>query len=361
MRIWKLCWIFVAVCLGAAAETRNVILVTADGLRWQDLFRGIDPLLMNEKDAGMEDSSALRKQLWREAPRDRRAALMPFLWGTLASKGVLLGNLDVKSSVRVTNSYLVSYPGYSEILTGRAQDDAIRGNDPVQNPAETVLEFLRRKLALEQPQVALFGSWDRFVQIGESRPGAIVINAGRNSLAERAATPRLRELDDLQSRMLMPDESMRHDYITFQMAFEYLKTAHPRVMHIALGETDDWAHAHNYDRVLRMIQEFDTCLRQLCEYLESDPEYRGRTLLVLASDHGRGSTLQDWDSHGSKVPAAVQIWAGFFGPGVPATGEASGVPDAFQRDIAPTILDQLGIDYSEYKGVKGKPIRFAAR
>jgi len=72
----------------------------------------------------------------------------------------VLGNVNKHSSVRVTNAYRVSYPGYAEILTGRAQDDAIRGNDAVRNPATTVLEFLRRKLGLPSSQVALFGSWE---------------------------------------------------------------------------------------------------------------------------------------------------------------------------------------------------------
>jgi len=31
----------------------------------------------------------------------------------------------------------------------------------------------------------------------------------------------------------------------------------------------------------------------------------------------------------------------------------------FQRDIAPTILDLMGIDYREYDGVLGKPIELA--
>jgi hypothetical protein len=56
------------------------------------------------------------------------------------------------------------------------------------------------------------------------------------------------------------------------------------------------------------------------------------------------------------VPEASRIWLAFFGPGVPAMGEAANTPDAYQRDIAPTVLDLLGIDYTEYKGAKGKPL-----
>src|SRR5438552_1767011 len=46
-------------------RTRNIILVTSDGLRWQELFGGIDPLLASEKSAGMEKAVDLRKRYER--------------------------------------------------------------------------------------------------------------------------------------------------------------------------------------------------------------------------------------------------------------------------------------------------------
>jgi len=165
----------------------------------------------------------------------------------------VLGNVNKHSSARVTNAYRVSYPGYAEILTGRAQDDAIRGNDGVRNPATTVLEFLRRKLGLPSSQVALFGSWEMFELIGEHQPGSIFINAGYRELELPAATEPLRRLSALQFDILTPWTEERHDYITFEMALEYLKVAKPRVLHIAFNETDDWAHEKRNNRVLDAI------------------------------------------------------------------------------------------------------------
>jgi hypothetical protein len=40
-----------------AAADRNVILVTADGLRWQELLHGIDPLLAREKSVSMDPAN----------------------------------------------------------------------------------------------------------------------------------------------------------------------------------------------------------------------------------------------------------------------------------------------------------------
>lgn len=360
MRLRFLCTGLICLaCTAAPRDTRNIILITADGLRWQDLFGGMDPTLKDEKSAGMEGETALKAKLWRATPEERRNALMPFFWTTLAPKGVVLGNVKKRSSVRVTNAYRVSYPGYSELLTGRAQDEAIRGNDAVRNPTPTVLEFLRRKLGLPSSQVALFSSWDMFTLIGEHQPGSIFINAGYSELKLSAATERLRQLSALQFEVLTPWTEARHDYITFEMALEYLKTAKPRVLYIALDETDDWAHEKRYNRVLDAIGNLDNSLRKLWQAIGDLPEYGGKTTLVITADHGRGGTPADWHGHGKDVPGAEQIWTAIVGPDTPARVEAENSVEVFQRDITPTILDLMGINYREYDGVLGKPIELA--
>jgi len=90
-----------AAALGSASagqprKTKNLILVTADGLRWQDLFTGIDPGLMNRKDAGMMENGApqLRDRLWKARPEDRRMALLPYFWGALAPLGNARSGLE---------------------------------------------------------------------------------------------------------------------------------------------------------------------------------------------------------------------------------------------------------------------------
>ncbi len=351
-----------AVTLSLAAaekrQTQNIILVTSDGLRWQEVFRGMDEAMKGAEAAGMKDDvDELRKKLWADSPEERRRRLMPFLWSEIARHGALLGNRDKGSPVRVSNAYRVSYPGYSEILTGRAQDDKIQGNDPIQNPTETVLEFLRRRWKLPREKVALFGSWEVFQQIGEHQPGSIFINAGTRPLEGKGLSARLRDLSRMQFEILPPWRSVRHDYITFEMGLEYLKTAHPRALYITLDETDDWAHDHRYDRVLEMIGYFDQCLRRLWETVQSMPEYRDKTTLLVASDHGRGGTLDDWNSHGSDVKGAEYIWMAAIGPDTPAAGEIRSNGEYFQRDIAPTMLELAGIDPKDYEGVKGMPIR----
>jgi len=346
---------------GVERRTRHVILFTSDGVRWQDLFTGIDAKLMDAKTAGMADAKDLRDQLWRPTSEERREALMPFFWKTLIPQGILLGNVAKGSSVQVTNRYRVSYPGYSEILTGRAQDDVIKGNDNVRNPTPSFLQFLKQKQKLRSEEVAVFASWDNFRYSAESVPGDLFINAGyqRSDLPKNST--RVTELNKLQFDARFIENSSRHDAFTFGLAMEYLDKERPEHMFISFDETDDWSHDRRYDRVLTSLQFFDRALERLWTYLQGSSKYRGITTLVLTTDHGRGSTLEDFSSHGPDVPGDEQIWAAVIGPDTPPTGEATNTAQCYQRDVAPTILDLLGFNYREYDGVKGQPLPGATR
>lgn len=49
----------------------------ADGLRWQEVFRGAEENLMSEKNGKVTDAAALNKSYWRATPEERHLALMP--------------------------------------------------------------------------------------------------------------------------------------------------------------------------------------------------------------------------------------------------------------------------------------------
>ena len=95
------------------------------------------------KDARTADAEKL---YWHSTPQERREALMPFLWSTIASQGQIFGNRDLGSESQVTNGLNFSYPGYNETLTGVA-DPRIHSNDNVPNPNVTVFEWLNAKPA----------------------------------------------------------------------------------------------------------------------------------------------------------------------------------------------------------------------
>jgi arylsulfatase A-like enzyme len=82
-----------------------------------------------------------------------------------------------------------------------------------------------------------------------------------------------------------------------------------------LGETDEWAHGGRYDLYLDAAFRSDRFLARLWDRLQALPQYRGRTTLVVTTDHGRGATASDWTDHGRDVPAAETTWMAMLGPG----------------------------------------------
>jgi sRNA-binding regulator protein Hfq len=95
------------------------------------------------------------------SPQASRAKMLTFLWNTIATKGQIYGNRQYKNFVNITNQQWFSYPGYNEILTGAPDDERITSNDQIENPNETVLEYLHKKPAYKG-KIAAFSTWDCF-------------------------------------------------------------------------------------------------------------------------------------------------------------------------------------------------------
>jgi membrane-anchored protein YejM (alkaline phosphatase superfamily) len=327
-------------------KTRNIILVTTDGLRWQEVFGGADPALLNFQ-SGIKDLPRVMESFNRATPEERRKALMPFLWGTIAEKGQLFG--DAGDEVRVTNGRNFSYPGYNEILTGWA-DPRIDSNNKAPNHNATVLEWLNRKDEFRH-RVAAFCSWDVF---------PFILNRWRSKLRVQAAWkhPVGRYLSD-EERVIaqLMRESPRlweeccFDTFTFRSAMGYLKRRRPRVLYIALGETDEWGHAGRYDQYLHAAHRVDQYLKTLWETVQSMPEYRGNTTIIVTTDHGRGNAPVEWKDHGAKTQGSDRIWIAVMGPDTaPRPHEARGNPTASDRaltqgQVASTLAAFLGLDY----------------
>jgi hypothetical protein len=315
--------------------------VTTDGLRWQELFGGAEEALLS-KEAGVPDVEELRRAFWRDTSTARREALMPFFWSVIAREGQVFGNLPRGSAARVTNGHKFSYPGYNELLSGRA-DPRVDSNDKKPNPNVTVLEWLNGREGY-RGRVAAFGSWDVFPWIINRERSGVLVNAGFEPVpgtGERVAT-----FNELLAETTPPEDSVRADSFTFMAAMDYLRQAQPRVLYLALGETDDWAHARRYDRYLRSASRVDRYLRRLWESLQAMPRYQGKTSLVITTDHGRGDGLPGWTGHGAKVDGAENIWIAVLGPDTPALGERAQVAAVTQSQVAATVAALLGEDFA---------------
>jgi hypothetical protein len=334
-------------------RTRNVILVTLDGLRIQEMFGGMDAVVARkEKYSGIYDLDRLRSKYWRETREERRLALWPSLWGTLVSRGVVLGDKEKGSSVQPRNPHLFSAPGYAEILTGQYQPD-VTSNDVKRYPHRTVLEFVRRALGLGARQVATFGSWEGFATLSSSETGAFFTNAGYERVPPALANARMAYLGELQFEIMALWETGRSDAVTFELALEYLKTQRPRLLYIALGESDDWAHARRYDRLLDYIQVADGYLGTLWRTLQSLDAYRDRTTLILTTDHGRGVTPDDWIDHDEGIAGSEDIWIAVIGPDTPDRGDLAPYPTVHQADVAATLVRLFGLEPARFNPEAG--------
>jgi hypothetical protein len=283
-------------------------------------------------------------------PADRKTALMPFLHEVVAKQGVLVGDRDHGQCARVANDMWFSYPGYNEILTGKP-DARIVENDDKANENVTFLEWLNRKPAFAG-RVRMYGTWTLFPNIVNAARSGVPVNAG----FDRGPT----------------------DTMTWRSAREALRKDKPRVLYVAFGDTDELAHYGDYMGYLLALERGDDVLRQIWEMIEADPFYRGRTTLIVTTDHGRGhDPVEAWQDHSAVryhqinptyqpqynqtgVVGSGDVWFAAIGPAVRREGAAaySGGACAETRQLAASALSALGQEWRTFDAEAGAPFAF---
>lgn len=222
------------------------------------------------------------------------------------------------------------------------------------NRHTTVLETLRARLQLPRAQVATFASWSVFNQIAERSEGATFINAGVEPLDLPAKDVQL--MNVLQAEAATPWDGTRFDVFTFRMAMTHLATARPRVLYIAFDETDDWAHDGRYERVLESYARTDEYLKELWTWLQEQPDYRGRTHILMTTDHGRGRTPADWRDHGAKVEGAQDVWIALISGRMAKRGPWRDHQPLRTNQVAATLAGWMGVDWNALRPAAGRPI-----
>jgi len=335
----------------------NVVLVTLDGARTEEVFGGLDVDILKStlKEGQKLEETPAYKRYWAASPEERRRKLMPFFWTLVSEHGSIAGNQKLGSVARLGNRHWFSYPGYAEILLGEPHDAEIKSNDPVRNPYVTVLETLRDRLKLPREKVATFATWSVFNEIVEHTEGATLVNAGVEALEMSGG--QIPVLNQLQRETTSPWDGTRFDAFTFRLAMAYVASARPRVLYLAFDETDDWAHDGRYDRLLETYSRSDAFLKELWDWQQSQPEYRGRMHWLLTTDHGRGHTPKDWRDHGARITGAEDVWIAFASPRMAQRGEWRGGPALSTSQIAATMASWMGVDWNATHPNAGRPIR----
>lgn len=348
--------LFFLIIGSCSAQEKNpkVVLITLDGLRWQELFSGADPLLVANKEY-VHDTTGLKQHFWRDSPTERREALFPFLWKEASKMGQIHGNRNLGNKVNLTNKMWFSYPGYNEILSGIADDSRIYSNDKVNNPNTTVLEIANQDIRYKD-KVAAFGSWDVFPYIVNEERSGVPVNAGFELAKGNDLTEREKLLNELQPKTPSPWGTVRFDAFTHNYLLEHMKKSHPELIYIAYGETDDFAHDGDYEAYLKSASTTDAMIKELWNFTQEDEFYKDNTLFIITTDHGRGTDpIDTWRNHGDSVKNAGEVWMILFGKGVTFEGEVSSQEQLYSNQLAPTILKALNLQIDSKK-MQGQPL-----
>jgi hypothetical protein len=337
--------LFITASCRAQQPVENIIIITTDGLRWQEVFKGMDSAIANDQRFNQGDSAYLFEKYWSNDETGRRKKLFPFLWSTVQAHGQLYGNRAFGNKVNNANPYWFSYPGYSEIMTGYA-DTTVNSNDFPPNPNTNVLEFLNRQSKFKG-RVTAFGAWEAFDRIlNEQRSGFRVTSAFDKSGGDHPTAQQ-----QLINSMLLDSYKPWHedeclDVFTHYAAMEELKAKKPKVLYIAYGETDEWAHSGQYRNYLSAAHQVDAWIKQIWDYVQSQPQYKNKTALFITTDHGRGDAVkEEWTSHGNSIKDAYEIWFAVLSPAITSKGEMKTEMQLYQKQFAQTIAKLLGYTF----------------
>lgn len=125
---------------------------------------------------------------------------------------------------------------------------------------------------------------------------------------------------------------------------------------MAYGETDDFAHDGRYDAYLRSAHQTDLFIKGLFDFVQSNHLYKGKTTIIITSDHGRGSDpIEDWQRHDlrpdSYITGSEKVWLAVWGPDTGAMGEMKDTEKITSSQIAKTAAHLLGLDYENERPV----------
>lgn len=322
--------------------TRNIFIITTDGLRWQEVFSGADSAILH-REKYTPDHTTLKMQFWAPDPEQRRARLMPFLWNVVATKGQVYGNRIYGNKVDVANAYAISYPGYNEMMTGNT-DYRIATNKKRNNPNTSVLEFLNTEPDFAG-RVAVFSSWDVFPYILNSQRSGLPVFSGYTAAGH--TTEGQQVINRFQEEGIAEKKSTRYDQLTFLAAKEYLQLHQPRVLFLGLGETDEFAHEGRYDLYLQQASRVDAMIAELWHWVQTTPGYKDNTTFIITTDHGRGSRAGNWTAHGEFISGSSQAWLAVMGPGIDPAGEIREEEQHYLQQVAQTVARLAGKEFKE--------------
>lgn len=296
----------------------SVILFTWDGIRPQEFFRGTGWLLE------------------QSLPKSERGEILSSFWKNHAPEGMVYGG---NNKYRVGSHVAVSLPSYQSIMAGAATP--CRKNNCESIQVETLMESLQSKLNLDKKDVAVFASWNRIIAAAAKDPSAITHGIYPEMFDDGSSDPEMKVIQENSLKDLPEWNGSRKDKYTFELAKLYLKKHCPRFLWISFVDSDEFAHAGNYQGYVSSIRTYDSYLDELINFLDESGDYGKNTTLFVTTDHGRGAGPL-WKGHGHTSFTEKNIFLYARGRGVESSGRVSHKGNHLL--LRPTIESLMGID-----------------
>lgn len=277
------------------ATAPKVVLITIDGVRWQEIFNGTDPVLYKGE----------------KIPASK---LLPNLYHHFVDHGTVVG----KESLFVASGPAhISLPGYLEIMRGRPSHDCTT------NECEPVLDVTIADLFATS---AVFGSWDTIHKAVSKHADTFIVNCGRTFRSQ--GWKDLGIIDDNTFPEAF-DPLYRTDNYTRVAVLNYLNAKDPpQFLWVSLGDTDEWAHHSNYDAYLQSLIDADQFVGEMISKYGVE-----NTTYFVTADHGRSYAFH---SHGWE-PESARDWLMMMGKDVPANGFVKFDKQKALSNIFPTV------------------------
>lgn len=309
----------------------SVIVLVIDGIRWQEVFSGVEP-------------SLARKHGIAGYPRTA-SELVPNLYLLRTEEGAAVGAPGVGPPLRASGPVYRSLPGYMELLSGRPAEYCLSNRcGSVRYP--TLIDWVGEA----QPSTAaLFASWPHLIHAAALKPERAVVSTGRSGGTHLDLLYRSKGRASLRDRASaagpFPSKGdFRADAFTAALALDYLNHERPRFLFVSVGEADVWGHANDYRAYLGALHEADAFVGELLRASQELNRSGHHTTLIVTTDHGRDNQARE---HGPGIPESGRVWALAAGFGVQARGDVPLEKAKTLSVIAPSVLRLLGIQTAD--------------
>lgn len=257
----------------AAPNAPRVVLVTIDGVRWEDAFSG----------------------------------LMPNLERLAKEKGVMLGGGGCERDARATGPNFVSFPGYAEIFTGKPS-----------KCGHNYCPRVKTDTIVDETKGAVFSSWSKIADAATRHPKSLPMLSAGSGGANIPSYP--------------GHGDYRPDVYTTKAALRYLEAEKPAMLVIGLGDPDEHAHRGDLFSYRRSTHRADDFLVELDHTLT---KLGGNAAVLVTTDHGRSKSIvgHGADYPESQRVFFAAFGTGIAHRGVACTSEAlklTDVPDAIR-------------------------------